>query len=327
MSAGVPTTPTSAGAIQGEYVLCVTPNLSLDITVQVVNDSQLEQDATLLAETPGGKGANVARLMSQLGRQAVSVGFIGGWTGRRIEELLASEGVTSDSATIGDQSRYFVTTVDERGLRTRSLHFSGPQVTPAESETMLRTVRARATGQCRWVIIAGSLPRLLGDNFALSLAEAAGDVPVVLDVAGAPLLMALRASPAILKINRSELASIGYPEAVRSLDGVRRAIEEVRQVYSIPEIWVTLGAGGCLAATESGTAHVTLPDTVARNTSGAGDCFLAGLLHAKLSGSDLREQAGYASALAAGSCELSVPCLPPRRRLEALRRTVRVHIE
>jgi sugar/nucleoside kinase (ribokinase family) len=63
-----------------------------------------------------------------------------------------------------------------------------------------------------------------------------------------------------------------------------------------PNVVITMGKKGCLAALDGGRYHVVPPEVQAVDANGAGDLFNAGLLAARLSGKDTCEQLCWAAA-------------------------------
>jgi sugar/nucleoside kinase (ribokinase family) len=64
---------------------------------------------------------------------------------------------------------------------------------------------------------------------------------------------------------------------------------------------IKLGARGCYYAGEEGACLVPAYDVAVRETTGAGDCFIAGFLHARLRGWDLPRALRFANACGARS--------------------------
>jgi 1-phosphofructokinase family hexose kinase len=292
-----------------KHVLCITPNPVLDLTLATPTQVMLEGRGTILAETAGGKGVNVARFISGLGGTALASGFVGGWTGTRLLELLDSAGVAHDMIPIAGNTRYSVNLVDpSTGRRERSLDFDGPHVSDVEVTRLIDTVANTVTEKITWVVIAGSTPPGFDSSRVPDLLRACGPAHVILDAEGAVLQQGLTCSPYLVKINRHELASAGYPDATHSANATRDAMSDIRHRFGVREVWVTLGSGGAMMQTDEGTLRTSInPLDQALNSLSAGDCFLAAMLVARTSGLPLDEQARQATAQATASVSLSIP--------------------
>ncbi|MHC5879614.1 PfkB family carbohydrate kinase, partial [Streptococcus pyogenes] len=53
----------------------------------------------------GGKGINVSRILKRLNIDNTATGFVGGFTGRFIEESLQTEGITSNFVQVEEDTR------------------------------------------------------------------------------------------------------------------------------------------------------------------------------------------------------------------------------
>src|SRR5690349_24424393 len=94
-------------------ILTVTLNPALDLTYRV--DALVPHGThrvSTVAERPGGKGLNVARVLQALGEPVLATGLVGGATGDRVEHLLADEGVRSSFVRIEGETRRTVAVVD-----------------------------------------------------------------------------------------------------------------------------------------------------------------------------------------------------------------------
>src|SRR5438270_579105 len=81
-----------APGIDGSMILCVTLNPCLDKTLTVPAWSPGESvRGTAVREVVGGKGNNVARALTRLGRTARPVTFLGGPVGDRCAALLRDD--------------------------------------------------------------------------------------------------------------------------------------------------------------------------------------------------------------------------------------------
>src|SRR5689334_9541185 len=75
-------------------ILCVTPNPALDHTMTVPGLRLGEvARATQSFMAAGGKGLNVARVVTALGDAALCAGFLGGHSGRLLADLAEREGL------------------------------------------------------------------------------------------------------------------------------------------------------------------------------------------------------------------------------------------
>ncbi len=265
-------------------ILTVTLNTALDLTYRV---PRLERHGShrvrQVRERPGGKGLNVARVLSALGHDTVVTGFVGGRTGEELRALLARHraGAAGGSLTdalvpVDGSTRRTVAVADDATGDTTQFNEPGPHITPEEWAgflTVYRELLAGGRGRCRAIALCGSLPPgvPVGAYGTLVREARSAGVPVLLDTSGEPLRRGLAARPELVKPNVAELAGItGTNDPLRAAREARR--RGARTVAA------SLGADGMLALTPDRAWRAVPPRRLAGNPTGAGDSAVAGLL-------------------------------------------------
>ncbi|MFI1173731.1 1-phosphofructokinase family hexose kinase [Streptomyces melanogenes] len=254
-------------------ILTVTLNTALDLTYRVpelVPHASHRVDE--VTERPGGKGLNVARVLTALGHESVVTGFAGGRTGAVLRELLAPLAPVDALVPVAGSTRRTIAVVDAATGDTTQLNEPGPQITADEWEAFL-TAYEPLLRQADAVALCGSLPPGVPVGAYADLvrrARAAG-VPVLLDTSGEPLRRGLAARPDLIKPNADELARLtGSREPLRAARDARR-----RGAHAVV---ASLGPEGLVAVTPDGTWQATPPSPVRGNPTGAGDSAVAALL-------------------------------------------------
>ncbi|WP_338697838.1 1-phosphofructokinase family hexose kinase [Streptomyces sp. Q6] len=255
-------------------ILTVTLNTALDITYRVkALRPHASHRVTEVTERPGGKGLNVARVLAALGHEVTVTGFVGGATGRSLQDRLRdAEGMSDALVPVNGSTRRTVAVVDTSTGDTTQLNEPGPLISPAEwsafqeaYEHLLRSASA--------VALCGSLPPgvPVGAYATLVRAARAASVPVLLDTSGEPLRRGVAARPDMVKPNADELAELtGSHEPLQAMKDARR-----RGAHAVV---ASLGAKGLCALTPDGEWRAPAPDRLAGNPTGAGDSAVAGLL-------------------------------------------------
>ena len=240
-------------------VLTVTLNPALDVTYPV---SRLTGGAThrvtRLSVRAGGKGVNVARVLTTLGEDVVATGLAGGSDGDRLVGELAADGIAARFSPIAAETRRTVSVVDAGGEATLFAE-PGPRVTGGEWARFLVLYEELAEG-ADVVVLAGSLPAGLPVTAYAELIRATA-VPVILDTGGPALVAGAAAGPAVAKPNKDELAAAGVDP--RSLGAVAVVVSD--------------GPAGMRVFTGDGAWHAAPPETVTGNPTGAGDAAAAAL--------------------------------------------------
>jgi len=176
-------------------IVTVTLNAALDVAYDV---EALVPHATHrvleVRARAGGKGVNVARVLRQLGQDAVVTGLAGGHTGTLIRADLAASGLPDALVPISRESRRTLAIVSRRDGGATLLNEPGPQVREEEWAGLLaRFDRLLAAAQA--VMLSGSLPVGVPTSAYAELVQAAHDhgLPALVDAEGEALHAALLA--------------------------------------------------------------------------------------------------------------------------------------
>ncbi|MFD7457510.1 MULTISPECIES: 1-phosphofructokinase [unclassified Streptomyces] len=282
-------------------ILTVTPNPSLDRSYEV---HALRRGEVIRAETervdPGGKGVNVSRAVAAAGRRTVAVLPLGGAPGALVADLLDAQGIEVAPVPIAGATRSNIALAESDGVLTK-INAPGPQLSPAEQELLLETVREQSR-DADWIACCGSLPRGLAPSWYADVVTRAhaGGARIALDTSGSALLEALRARPDVVKPNAEELAAaVGRPLA--TVGDALKAAEELRE-RGARAVLASLGADGQLLVDDAGTWFGSAHVDAVRSNVGAGDSSLAGFLIAGGSGPH-----ALASAIAHGAAAVQLP--------------------
>ncbi|MFF9511381.1 1-phosphofructokinase family hexose kinase [Streptomyces sp. NPDC014724] len=278
-------------------ILTVTLNTALDLTYGVPElVPHASHRVSDMSERPGGKGLNVARVLSTLGHDTVVTGFAGGTTGAVLRELLAAPAprdtdpaaataaasaaapITDALVAVAGNTRRTIAVVDRATGDTTQLNEPGPLVSADEWAALLGRYEELLTGADA-VALCGSLPPGIhvGAYAELVRLARAADVPVLLDTSGEPLRRGIAARPDLIKPNADELAQLtGSREPLRATRDARR-----RGAHGVV---ASLGPDGMLAVTPDGIWQASPPARVRGNPTGAGDSAVAGLLSGLVEG-------------------------------------------
>ncbi|MFG2715549.1 1-phosphofructokinase family hexose kinase [Streptomyces goshikiensis] len=279
-------------------ILTVTLNTALDVTYRVPRlRPHTSHRVTEVAERPGGKGLNVARVLAALGHEVTATGFAGGPVGALVRELLAagSPGVVDALVPCAGSTRRTVAVSDGTSGDTTQFNEPGPLISSAEWAEFLGRYATLAAG-ARAVALCGSLPPgvPVGAYATLVRTARAAGAPVLLDTSGEALRRGIAARPEMIKPNAAELAELtGSRDPLPATRDARR-----RGAHAVI---ASLGADGLLAATPQGTWRAAPPRALTGNPTGAGDSAVAGLLSALTEGLDWPARLARAVALSAAT--------------------------
>jgi 1-phosphofructokinase len=297
-------------------IYTVTFNPSLDY---VIHMTRFEPGAINRSETehlyPGGKGINVALVLSHLGVPARMLGFTAGFTGREIERLCRLHGGDCDFVHLPDGNSRI--NVKISAAEETAVNGLGPSI-PAE---MLQRLRAQidTLGPTDTLVLAGSIPASLSpDIYKDLLAQTAPrGVRAVVDATGDLLRNVLPYHPFLIKPNREELGEL-FGKNLQE-DEELLSCAKILQQEGARHILVSLGGDGALLVTEDGQVlRRSSPQGTLVNSVGAGDSMVAGFLAGfDRSGGDPAQALEW--GILAGSATAFHDWLATKEDIEALR--------
>ncbi|GAC1467909.1 MAG: 1-phosphofructokinase family hexose kinase [Isosphaeraceae bacterium] len=268
-------------------ILCVTLNPCLDKTLTVPPWQAGESvRGTEVGAVVGGKGNNVARALKRLGRPARPVTFLGGLVGGRCESLMREVDQFDPLVTPTASETRVILTVRTEGTTGQTAFFDpDPAVTPEEAAALYHRVEgALGEGRVEAITLSGSSPSastrgLYSDLIALARARG---VPVLLDTYGPALDAIWGFWPEAIQLNRRE-ASIHLRKPEVSGSDLRGLLDKWAR-RGVDCGIVTDGPNPARVRYKGTHYQVTPPPIEVVNPIGSGDCLLAGLADARLSG-------------------------------------------
>jgi 1-phosphofructokinase len=299
-------------------IVTLTANPSLDRTVELgapLLRGEVQRAVSVRQES-GGKGVNVARALRASGLDTLAV--LPGDASDPVVAGLAATGVPYAALPIGAPLRSNVALTEPGGVTTK-VNEPGPELSLALQDALLALLVDRARG-ASWVVLAGSLPPGVPEDFYATAAErlrssADGSAPkIAVDSSGAPLAASLAGRPELLKPNADELAELaglvglqdtGTPAELEASPALAAKAARALVDAGVGAVLATLGSKGAVLVTRDGAWHATHPPIRAVSTVGAGDSSLAGYLLADSTGADAEGR--LRQAVAHGAAAASLP--------------------
>ncbi|MEJ9218285.1 1-phosphofructokinase [Paenibacillus glucanolyticus] len=275
------------------YTVTLNPSIDYIVEVEFIELGGLNR-MTRDMKFPGGKGINVSRVLNQLGAENTAIGFLGGFTGRYIDETLSREGIRTDFVDIADDTRINVKL--KHGDETE-INGLGPVIRPEETDALLHKLSQLQAGDI--VVLSGSVPPSLGPGFYERLIGACrkSSAEFVMDTTGEALMKALVHRPLLVKPNHHELAEL-FGVVIDSNELLvtygRKLLEEGAQ-----HVLISMAGEGALLITADQVYHANVPSGTVRNSVGAGDSMIAGFVGTLALGKDLLE--AFRTGVASGS--------------------------
>lgn len=274
-------------------VYTVTLNPALDYVMRVgslryddINRSQSEDVYY------GGKGINVSVILTRLGIKNKALGFVGGFTGDKLTEMLENDGIKCDFNRLknGD-TRINVKIKADTEL---DVNAQGPKIDENEVRALLDKLDKIKKDD--YLILAGSIPNSLPDDiYERMLAKLQNKgVNFVVDATGDLLKKALNYKPFLIKPNHHELGDL-FGVTLSSTDDIVKYAKKL-QTLGARNVLVSRAKDGAILIDEN--SNVTEAENVEGkvvNSVGCGDSMVGGFVAGYI------EKGDYSYALKLGA--------------------------
>lgn len=295
-------------------IVTVTMNPAIDKTVEI--DTLLPGGLNRIKKVEydaGGKGINVSKTIYELGGESIATGFLGGNSGKTIENVLNEKNIRNDFIWVEGETRTNTKVFEQNGSLTE-LNEPGPVITEAQIQELLKKLEGYAD-ENTLIILAGSIPNGVDKGIYAEITRLAhkNGAQVLMDADGDVFRLSLEAVPDIIKPNRVELeeyAGVDYRTSQEELLELAKGL----LAKGIRTAAVSMGKSGAMFVKENYEVKCPALSVKAHSTVGAGDAMVAALAYAwdqKLSDEDTVKLCMAASAGAV----TTVGTKPPTREL------------
>lgn len=299
-------------------IITVTMNPAIDKTVEIERLIPGGLNRIKKAEyDAGGKGINVSKTIKALGGTSIATGFLGGNTGKTIEDFLDKNKITHDFIRIEEETRTNTKILDRNGTVTE-LNEPGPQIRKEQMDQLIEKLEKYANDGTL-VILSGSIPRGVDKNIYARIIRLMHErgAEVLLDADGELLRNGLSERPDIVKPNRTELEEYaGLKSGVP--DGELLALAESLREKGIKKVVVTMGKKGAIFLQDNFAAISPGLSVKAHSTVGAGDAMAAALALAWEEKLTCDETVRLGMAVSAGAVTTTGTKPPERKVVEEL---------
>ena len=249
--------------------------------------------------TAGGKGLNVAKVVHLCGEEVQATGFVGGFNGAYVEDMLKKQNIPSRFVHVQGETRSCINVLDEDGGSTEFLE-PGEPIRPEEVQEFLDQFDD-IIADSSVVTISGSVPKGVDVTMYAKLIEKikAQGKKVVLDTSGALLKESIKACPTMVKPNTDEIEDLLGIKVNNHKD----LVEGAKKLHEmgIPVVVVSLGGDGALVVSDEGVFRGQPPKIEVVNTVGCGDSMTAAFAVAFARGLSVQEALRYAIAVSAAN--------------------------
>ncbi|GMU86427.1 MAG: 1-phosphofructokinase [Ignavibacteriales bacterium] len=304
-------------------ILTVTANPLLEL---VYTKDEFEKGGNNRAEEfrwqAGGKGINISRQLAALKTPSVAFLPLGGETGKILRSVLEWEKITIAPVSVKAPVRT-ASLLQESGNRTSVFGTNIPLSSTDISACIDKL--AKMIVNVEMVSFSGSVPcpeaaEIYIEGIRLAKKH---DKICFLDTYGPHLEDCLKEAPTVVHVNSGELLPL-YPEHFANEKETREILNDLYR-YGIKQAYIT--NGGFLFYASNFNFHfvVSPPLLQAKDETGSGDAFLAGIMYGWYNDAVYKDALRLAVALGAANARSFDVCRVPLHEAEAL--TGQVSIE
>lgn len=225
--------------------------------------------------TPGGKGLNVSRTAAIMEGKVTATGFLGGYTGKYIENLLMPFHIKTDFCHLKEESRSCINVWDEESQEQTEFLEPGPTVRREELQKFIEKYK-ELVKKTDTIVISGSVPRGLDDCIyqkLIGIAKREGK-QVILDASGKLLEKGIEVLPTMIKPNIDEIRML----TGKNCENIDEILMAAKAIYTqgIEIVVISLGKDGAFVVSKEGVFRAEVPQIDVVNTVGCGDAMVAG---------------------------------------------------
>ncbi|MEH6854817.1 1-phosphofructokinase [Priestia megaterium] len=244
-----------------------------------------------------GKAINISILLKRMGLDNTALGFIGGFTGKYIEDELQQKEINTNFIEVDGITR--INTFVRAGEKEYKIVNKGPIIPPKKKDEMLQKIKNIPKGSM--LFVSGSLPKGISEDIFVEIAEIASynELELILDVSSKKLLDCLTYHPYLIKPNKEELEYLFNKEILSEEQIIVLGKELLKR--GAERVLVSLGEEGALYLSDKETIRVTSPKGEVVNTTCAGDALLSSFVGKLKSGFSTEDALVYASATGAST--------------------------
>lgn len=291
-------------------IYTVTFNPALDYIV-FLDDMKLGDinRATRESIFYGGKGINVSTILNTLGLETTALGFVAGFTGKAIEEGLASLGIHTDFIHLPEGNSRINVKV-KHGDETE-INGQGPVITDEAIEALFAKLDTLTEDDI--LVLAGSIPNTLPEDIYEKILARLEEkrIRIAVDATKDLLLNVLKYHPFLIKPNNYELGEM-FHTVCKTKDDIEHYAKELQKMGA-RNVLISMAGDGAILITEEGeTIQMGTPKGKVINSVGAGDSMVAGFLAGYLKNGSYEEAlktgtaAGSATAFSEGLASLEM---------------------
>ena len=261
------------------YTVTFNPSLDYIVTVKDFKTGVVNRTTEEII-FPGGKGINVSMVLKNLGYESTALGFMAGFTGEAICNLLDKKGITTDFITV--EKGVSRINVKLRSNEESEINGQGPEILDTDIQKLYSKLDTLGDGDT--LVLAGSIPDVMPQSIYMDIMKhlEGKNIRIVVDATKDLLVNVLAYKPFLIKPNNHELGEI-FGVEINDKDDVVMYAKKLQE-KGARNVLVSMAGDGAVLVTEDGQEfRAEAPKGKVVNSVGAGDSMVAGFIAGYLS--------------------------------------------
>lgn len=256
------------------YTITFNPALDYIMTADEYTEGAVNRTSSekIMA---GGKGINVSIVLNNMGVENTALGFVSGFTGSEIENILSGMGCHTDFIKLNNG--FSRINVKIKSKKETEINGQGPDIPKEAVEALYRKLDDLKNGDT--LVLAGSVPSSLPSSIYYEIMDYLKDkkLNIIVDATKDLLVNVLEYKPFLIKPNNHELGEI-FSAELKTRAEVLPYARKMREMGA-RNVLVSMAGEGAVFAGENGEEYqCEAPKGKAVNSTGAGDSMVAGFI-------------------------------------------------
>ena len=301
-------------------IYTVTFNPSLDYIVEVNNfELGMTNRTSYEHMLPGGKGINVSIVLNNLGFDTTAFGFVAGFTGKQICDMVSEYGINTDFIHV--DNGFSRINMKIKNIDGTEINGMGPRISEDNLHSLVSKIDRLSSGDV--LVLAGSIPSCISDDIYRRIMKRlqGRGVKIIVDATSRLLLNVLEYHPFLIKPNQHELGDI-FGVKLESKEEVIPYAKKLQDMGAV-NVLISMGGKGAVLIDEHGKVYeADAPKGELKNSVGAGDSMVAGFMAGYLQTCNYED--AFRMGVATGSASAFSENLATKREISEVLKRVEV---
>ena len=301
-------------------IYTVTLNPAIDYIVrlehvEIGSVNRMESDD----KYAGGKGINVSIVLNNLEFDTTAFGFVAGFTGKQICDMVSEYGINTDFIQV--DNGFSRINMKIKNIDGTEINGMGPQISEDNLHSLVSKIDRLSSGDV--LVLAGSIPSCISDDiYRRIMGRLQGrDVKIIVDATSRLLLNVLEYHPFLIKPNQHELGDI-FGVKLESKEEVIPYARKLQDMGAV-NVLISMGGKGAVLIDEYGKVYeADAPKGELKNSVGAGDSMVAGFMAGYLQTCNYED--AFRMGVATGSASAFSENLATKREISEVLKRVEV---